>query len=93
MLGSVNGLCVMLCARSQSPRPSMNGKMCWIKVSSSRGNGALSDAWASRPQERGREGPADGGQSKLLNIRGENSGTWKSHHVSNAARDESHVHL
>lgn len=29
--GCVNGLCVVLCARSQNLRPSMNGKMRWIK--------------------------------------------------------------
>lgn len=31
LAGGVNGLCVVLCARSQSLQPSMNGKMCWIK--------------------------------------------------------------
>lgn len=65
MLGSVNGLCAVrnaLCSLSK-PTAVHERQDVLDQVSSSRRNVALSDAWASRPQEWGRDGPADGGRA------------------------------
>jgi hypothetical protein len=95
MLGSVNGLCVVrgaLCSLSK-PTAVHERQDVLDQVSSSRRNVALSEAWASRPQEWGRDDPADGGRVNYSISEAKNSGTWLCHHVSNAACDESHVHL
>lgn len=65
MLGSVNGLCAVrnaLCSLSK-PTAVHERQDVLDQVSSSRRNVALSDAWASRPQEWGRDDPADGGRA------------------------------